>query len=57
MLLWPMLFIDTTTTCSWKTNTKDMLVILHKRQLEKNNNTYKQLERNENKATNSKGII
>jgi hypothetical protein len=34
-----------------------MLVIVHKRQLEKINNTYKQLERNENKATNAKGRI
>jgi hypothetical protein len=55
MLLWPMLFIDTIAICSWDTYTTYMLVIIHKRKLEKINNPYKQLERNEKKCNKCKG--
>jgi hypothetical protein len=45
MLLRPMLFIDTIAICSWDTCITDMLVKIHK----------EQLERSENHATNAKG--
>jgi hypothetical protein len=55
VLLWPMLFICTIASCSWDTCTIDMLVIIHERQLEKNNDTYKKLERNKKHCNKCKG--
>jgi hypothetical protein len=57
MLLRPMLFICTIAICSWDTYTTDMLVIIHKRQLEKtttHTRNWKEMKRN---ATNAKGRI
>jgi hypothetical protein len=57
MLLRPMLFIDTIAICSWDTCTTDMLVTIHKRQLEKkitHTSNWKEMKSN---ATNAKGKI